>query len=734
MADLMRFDGKVVLVTGSGAGLGREYALEFAKRGASVVVNDLGTTPDGRGQPSRAADKVVAEIRKAGGKAVANYDSVEFGEKLVQTALENYGRIDIVINNAGILRDRSFARISEDDWDIVHKVHLKGAFSVTRAAWPHMRKNKYGRIVMTSSPSGLYGNFGQTNYSAAKLGLVGFANSLALEGVKYGIMVNTIAPTAHTRMTEDIMPQEALEDLKAAYIMPLVVYLCHDSYNETSGVFELSGGHICKLRWQRTKGAALREPGKEMLAEDVRDNWSAVTDWKEPNNVKDILEANMYAAAQIGRIQSGDNDLCSGHPIQPQLAKQHKFADITTEHDQYKCILYALGVGMSTKDPDHLKFLFEGSEDFCVLPSYGVIPAFQALGGLTQAEGIDIDPTKILHGEQYLELHKPIPTSARLINRPKIIDVLDKGSGCAIVMNVDSFDEESGDLIFTNQFVTFVVGYGGFRGQRSSAELKPHLPVPKRAADASVEETTNADQAALYRLSGDYNPLHIDPMFAAMGGFKQPILHGLSTFGHATRHVMKQFAGNDPARVKAIKVRFSNPVLPGNRLRTEMWKSREVKNRVHFQTINLETKKVCLAGAYMDLHEAAAGDEEEVEVETSNRLASDNLFEGISSHINARMVAKVRATYRWNITSGSKNEVAKSWFLDLKNGDGHITSEDADTKANCTITMSDENVVNMFNGKLNAQQAFFSGKMKVGGNMMLAQKLEVLFKAVSPKL
>ncbi|XP_008070304.2 peroxisomal multifunctional enzyme type 2-like [Carlito syrichta] len=210
MASPLRFDGRVVLVTGAGGGLGRAYALAFAERGASVVVNDLGGDFKGVGKSSLAADKVVEEIRRKGGKAVASYDSVEEGEKVVKTALDAFGKIDVVVNNAGILRDRSFARISDEDWDIIHRVHLRGSFQVTRAAWEHMKKQKYGRIIMTASASGIYGNFGQANYSAAKLGLVGLANSLAIEGKKSNIYCNTVAPSAGSRMTQTVIPQETL--------------------------------------------------------------------------------------------------------------------------------------------------------------------------------------------------------------------------------------------------------------------------------------------------------------------------------------------------------------------------------------------------------------------------------------------------------------------------------------------------------------------------------------------
>ncbi len=226
----IRFDGEVAIVTGGGAGLGRSYALELAKRGGKVVVNDLGGARDGSGEGSvSAADRVVAEIRAFGGEAVASHDSVatvEGGEAIVRKAVETFGRVDIVINNAGILRDRSFLKMAPEDWHGVLSVHLSGAYNVTRPAFARMREQGYGRVVLTTSSAGLFGNFGQANYGAAKMGLVGLMNTLKLEGEKYGVKVNTVAPIAGTRLTEDVMPPEIFERLKPEYVTPLVLYLC----------------------------------------------------------------------------------------------------------------------------------------------------------------------------------------------------------------------------------------------------------------------------------------------------------------------------------------------------------------------------------------------------------------------------------------------------------------------------------------------------------------------------
>jgi len=204
----IRFDNRVAVVTGAGGGLGRTYALEFAKRGAKVVVNDLGGKTDGTGKSTSMADKVVDEIKAAGGQAVANYDSVstfEGGEAIIKAAVDNFGTVDVVINNAGILRDKTFAKLEPDDLDAVLAVHLRGAFCVSQPAFKVMKEKGYGRFVFTSSGAGIFGNFGQTNYGAAKMGLVGLMHVLAVEGAKYNIKCNAIAPTARTRMTEDLL-------------------------------------------------------------------------------------------------------------------------------------------------------------------------------------------------------------------------------------------------------------------------------------------------------------------------------------------------------------------------------------------------------------------------------------------------------------------------------------------------------------------------------------------------
>ncbi len=272
----IEFDGRVAVVTGAGGGLGRSHALLLASRGAKVVVNDLGGARDGTGTDASMADQVVAEIEAAGGEAVANHDGVhtwEGGEAIVASAIDAFGRIDIVINNAGILRDVSFAKLTREQLEPVLDVHLKGAFHVTRAAWPHLKDQGYGRVISTTSGSGLYGNFGQSNYAAAKLGLVGLTRTLAIEGAKYGITANAIAPVAKSRMTEDIMPPALLERLEPEYVSPLVAYLASDACTDTGRIFSVGGGYIARVALVEGPGATFdRVP----TPEDIADAWAQI--------------------------------------------------------------------------------------------------------------------------------------------------------------------------------------------------------------------------------------------------------------------------------------------------------------------------------------------------------------------------------------------------------------------------------------------------------------------------
>lgn len=253
------FDNKVAIVTGAGEGIGREYALDLAKRGAAVVVNDIGHDPD----RTRTADRVADEIKKAGGQAVASFDTVatmEGGRNIVDAAMDHFGKVDILINNAGILRDRSFMKMTEQEWGDVIAVHLKGAFCVTQPAVKMMKENNYGRIVFTASSSGMYGNFGQSNYGAAKMGVIGIMNTLKLETAKYNIKINTVAPNAATGMTRGVFPDEVAKRIKPQFNTPIVTFLCSEENRESGMIFTMSAGWFARQQWFPAKAVVLEIP------------------------------------------------------------------------------------------------------------------------------------------------------------------------------------------------------------------------------------------------------------------------------------------------------------------------------------------------------------------------------------------------------------------------------------------------------------------------------------------
>lgn len=590
--DNIDFTGKVALITGAGAGIGRAYALAFAKLGASIVVNDL-VNPD----------DVVQEIQKLGGKAAPSKASAEDGDAVVKAAIDAFGRIDIIINNAGILRDKAFANMDDSLWDPVLAVHLRGTYKVTKAAWPHMLKQKYGRIINTTSTSGIYGNFGQANYAAAKLGILGFSRALAREGAKYNIYVNTIAPNAGTNMTRTIMPEEMVQAFKPDYIAPLVLALCSDKCPDpTGGLYEVGSGWQGQTRWQRSGGVGF-PTNKKLTPEDIAKQWQKIIDFDDgradnPADATDGLKSIMANAER--QKANGGKSKKEGKVDQRILnniesAKKTKSQGSEYSFDDKDVILYNLGLGAKRTD---LPLVFENNDNFQVLPTFGVIPQFGAEPPYNMADlMLNFNPMLLLHGEQYLEIRKyPIPTSGKLITYSKLVEVIDKGNAAILVNSTTTKNAATGEDIFYNESSVFVRKAGGFGGPskgtdrgRATASYTP----PKRQPDNIIEEKTSTDQAALYRLSGDRNPLHIDPEFSSVGGFKDPILHGLCFFGISGKHIYQTYG-----EYKNIKVRFAGVVIPGQTLRTEMWKE---GNIVVFQTTVVETGKLCIAAAGAEL-------------------------------------------------------------------------------------------------------------------------------------
>ncbi|KAH7341634.1 multifunctional beta-oxidation protein [Rhizoctonia solani] len=585
----VEYKGQTVIITGAGAGLGRAYALMFGKGGANVVVNDVSEA---------AAKKVADEVTKAGpGKAVAVVCSAEDGETIVKGALDAFGSVHILIANAGILRDKSFMAMSEKEWMDVLAVHLRGTYKCAKAVWPVFQKQKYGRIVTTASGVGIYGNFGQANYSTAKAAIIGLTRTLAIEGSRYGIISNCIAPSAGTAMTATIWPEEMVKAFSPDFVAPLVGYLASKNNEETNGaLFEVTGGWAAQTRWQRAGGHGFPQ-NKELTPEDVISKWKVITNFDDgrathPTSTREAIQ-QIVENFSNKTTESGSAD--GEDPTIVVEAKNEQREPVEFEYTERDVILYNLGIGATEKE---LQWTFESNENFQALPTFGVIPQFGASSAMSYDFVPNFNPAKLLHGEQFLSIKGPIPTSGTLVNHVRLLEVLDKGKAAAVTVVVDTIDKATGKPVFENQSTVFLRGSGGFGGKKKGSDrgaaTAANTP-PKRAPDAVVEEKTDERQAALYRLSGDLNPLHIEPEFAAAGGFSKPILHGLCFLGFSGKHVLKTFGP-----WKDIKVRFAGSVYPGETLITEMWKE---GNKVIFTTKTKERGAVVLSAAAATLVE-----------------------------------------------------------------------------------------------------------------------------------
>ncbi|RJE25662.1 Multifunctional beta-oxidation protein [Aspergillus sclerotialis] len=593
-ADFMTFLEDGLKMPSAQPGPEPDFKGKFAKLGAAVVVNDL-VDPE----------PVVQEIKKMGGQAVGNKASCTDGEAVVKSAIDAFGRIDILVNNAGILRDKAFTNMDDSLWNPVIDIHLRGTYKVTKAAWPYFMKQKYGRVVNTASTSGIYGNFGQANYAAAKLGILGFSRTLALEGAKYNIKVNTIAPNAGTNMTRSIMPEEMVQAFKPDYVAPLVVLLCSDMVpgSGTKGLYECGSGWFANTRWQRTGGHGFPVDVK-LTPEAVLAQWKQITNFDDgrADHPEDGQSGAEKIMANMGNRSGGESKSAGNDKLQAiEKAKGMSTDGTAFDYVDRDVILYNLSVGARRTD---LPLVYENDENFQALPSFGVIPWFNTAVPWNMDDIVaNFSPMMLLHGEQYMEVRKfPIPTASNTITYPKLIDVVDKGNAAIVIAGYTTKDAKTKEDLFYNESTLFIRGSGGFGGSPKPTASRPKAAVapykaPQRAPDAVVQEKTSEDQAALYRLNGDRNPLHIDPEFSKVGGFKNPILHGLCSLGVSARHVFGKFG-----QYKNLKVRFAGVVLPGQTLKTEMWKE---GNTVVFQATVVETGKPAISGAGAELVEGA---------------------------------------------------------------------------------------------------------------------------------
>ncbi|MBM4381252.1 MAG: SCP2 sterol-binding domain-containing protein, partial [Deltaproteobacteria bacterium] len=465
--------------------------------------------------------------------------------------------------------------------------------------------------------------------------------------------------------------------------------------------------------------------------EAVQGAWDAVRDFSRATHPSSVAESLQPVMSNLGTKSLGGNEF-----IDADLALGMEMPPIESRYDERDLSLYALGVGAGRQpmDEKELHQVYErNSEGFWPLPTYGVIPAVNAiLGALAEGKsipGLNYGLDRVLHGEQYMELTRPLPPAAKLRHQGKVSEIWDKGRHALVVFHVDSFDADSGELLVKNDLSLVIRGAGGWGGERFPST---DVTYPDRAPDAVVTEKTDASQALLYRLSGDWNPLHVDPEFAKAFGFERPILHGLCTFGFVGRAVVNAVMNGDPRRFKSIKVRFVDSVFPGETIRTEIWK--ESAGRVLVRASVVERNKVVLSNAAVELYAevpqkkavpaAAATPAEKAKPAEAPASLTAATFAAISAHVaqHPELVKAVGNLYQFKIKNPDS-----AWVLDLKNGSGSV-SAGAAPSADCTLELSDADWQDMTSGRADPQKLFMSGKLKITGKVMASQKLEFLKK------
>ncbi|CCD27385.1 bifunctional hydroxyacyl-CoA dehydrogenase/enoyl-CoA hydratase FOX2 NDAI_0K01940 [Naumovozyma dairenensis CBS 421] len=593
--------GKVVIVTGAGGGLGKSHAIWFAKYGANVLVNDI-----------RDPNTVVNEINKLYGEGTAmpdSHDVVTQAQFIIDNALKQFGHIDILVNNAGILRDRSFLKMKDDEWNSVIKVHLYSTFAMCKAVWPVFLKQKSGgSIINTTSTSGIYGNFGQANYAAAKAAILGFSRTIAIEGFKKNIIVNIIAPHAETAMTKSIFGEKELANhFDVSQVSPFVVLLAskelQDVNSKKGGVkgqlFEVGGGWCGQTRWQRSGGFVSTE--QDITPELLKAHWNEVTNFKSGTVTVGSTEGSSMAILQaVQKAQMSKISSTASHDDNESSSSSN--GSTTFNYTEKDCILYNLGLGSTRNE---LKYVYENDPNFQVLPTFAVIPFMKS-----SMESFNMDQlvenfnfTMLLHGEQYFKLPKlPLPTSGKLKTVSEPLQVIDKnGKAAVIVGGYKTYDTKTNKLLAYNEGTYFIRGaHVPKEKQKLDPSVRSKFAIQKfqsptnKSPDFEIEVTTSEDQAALYRLSGDFNPLHIDPFVAKSIKFPKPILHGLCTMGISAKQLYEKFGAYDE-----LKVRFSSVVFPGDKLKIKAWK--QPNGIVIFQTIDSNTNQVVLDNAAIKL-------------------------------------------------------------------------------------------------------------------------------------
>ena len=514
------------------------------------------------------------------------------------------------------------------------------------------------------------------------------------------------------------------------YVTPLVEWLCHEDCDETGGLFEIGGGFIGKLRWERSKGKLFRL-GRTITAEGVKNEWDKIAGFGETTH-PDTIHASMQPIME--NVEHGPSKGGNQY-IDVDEALGYTFPEFENGYDERDVALYALGVG-AANDPtdDHgLQLVYEmHGRGMQVLPTYGVIPALNAIMTMAKqgktAPGMNYGLDRLLHGEQYTEVMRPLPAKAKLTHVAKIKDIFDKGKHALVVNEITTYDED-GNVLVKNELTSLIRGAGGWGGDRGpSADV--NVP-PDRAPDKVVEEKIPENQALLYRLSGDWNPLHADPGFAKAFGFDRPILHGLCTFGYAGRHVIDNFAPDgDPRYFKSIRTRFADSVFPGETLRTEMWKE---DGKVIFQCKVLERDSVVISNAAIDFYAEIPKPKAKAKPKAAGGGAprepiSADIFNAIGGFVSSHpeVAEKVKTVFQFKLSNPDS-----VWTINLK--DGASVGQGETTKPQCTLEMSDADFMAMSTGKADAMKLFSTGKLKISGDVMASQKLGFL-KKLTPEM
>ncbi|CAL9736581.1 peroxisomal hydratase-dehydrogenase-epimerase [Monosporozyma servazzii] len=593
---------KVVIITGAASGLGKSHAIWFAKYGAKVVINDI-----------KNADTVANELNNKYGEGTAipdNHNIINEAEQIIENALKAFGKVDVLCNNAGILRDRSFLKMTDQDWKDVLQVHLYATYSMCKAIWPVFLKQKSGFIVNTTSTSGIYGNFGQANYAAAKAAILGFSKTLAIEGLKKGIRVNIIAPHAETAMTKTIFGEKELQNhFDAGFVSPLVVLLASEELQKLNKrapingmLYEVGGGWVGQTRWQRGPGFVSRL--EEISPELIRDHWTEVVNFTKgkmmnPTSTQQSSMAILQAVQKAEMAKkSEDNSKNTSSDGDKKGSYQYNYKD---------CILYNIGVGATSKE---LKYVYENDPEFQVLPTFAVIPSMNTIQYLNMDDLVDdFNFAMLLHGEQYFKINSEIsklPTSANLRTEAIPLQVQDKGGKAAIIVGgFKTYDADNGKLLMYNEGTFFIRGAHVPSGVKPINEKRSNfatekftVPTTGSLPDLDIDVQTSEDLASIYRLSGDYNPLHIDPVVAKSVKFPKPILHGLCTMGITGKVLYEKFGP-----FEELKVRFTNVVIPGDILNIKAWKKEN--GIVIFQTIDKNRNVVVLDNSAIRLKDSS---------------------------------------------------------------------------------------------------------------------------------